>query len=547
MATDKNITEKTDLLGFLPDRGDVGNPAQYLRADDFVTQPETTNAEYYPSKNEPVQFGTSAAVGRYAGHPLFSGSGSLPPYAIVDARARAIQHASIAQKLRDQQKAADANKNNMYYQRPDNLPLAYNEDFQNVARDRSMQYWTDAVKYYGGSSKLAQEDLQNPNGKFGKAYNDFNQNIKTYAENVDAMSEMTKGVRKLEQEDKIVVPPAMEETLKGFESGEFGKLDEHDPVELKQRFQKMQIMNNMLPQYNAFVNRIQKSELPNEPVGRYKAKPGYITSAVDPVAAKEEAVKTINSGAKSSWAFIAGLKPDATVDEIADKLSKDAVNQHGVQYKPLPEHPDHKGAGWGNGEFTNDRFAVRPTVKDAAGQMKEGSGYEVQDLTANENSFKEVWQAPYALSADSKKLDSKFSGEVQGAFTGVKIARNPDTKKLEWYAVITEPSVTSTDKSFQTSGYLDKKGSTVSTPSVTPPLTHLIPYSDVAGKIEAYTADKKGTGGFKLQQSDISRVDEMNKHLPGKTTNHPLPSGKPASVKQNGVVYTWNSQSGKYE
>lgn len=549
MPTDKNITQKEDLLGFLPDRADVGNPAQYLRVSDFETTPDTQSADYFPTAHQGVQIGSSPSRYFGGGIPIFSGGGALPPYAVADARAKAFEHATRAQQMRDQYKTDQANQNRMYYQRPDDLPIAYNEDFQNAVRDRSMQYWSEAVKYYGGNQRLAQQDLQNPNGVFGRKYNDFNQNVKTYAANVKGISGIKDNIRKLQQEDKIVVTAAMENLLGSFEKGDFGRLDEHDPTDLKKRFMELQIMNNMLPQYNAYLAKQVPSQLPQEGIGNYKAKPGYFTHAVNPIDAKQDALKTIRSGNKSAWAFLVGLPANANEEQIADKMATDAASQHEVQYTKIPSEAEGKNHGWSGGDFTNDRFAVRPTVRDAEGKMKEGSGYEVQDLTASENSFKEVWRAPYALSADTKKPDSKFSGEVQGAFTGTLIARNPETKKLQWYAIITEPSVTSTDKNTTIQGVVNKNIHSEGQPNVTPPLTHLIPYEDVAGKIEAYTADKKGNGGFKLRPEDLQRVDEMNKHLPENKSQrtYPLPEGKAASVKQNGVIYTWNTENGKYE
>jgi len=192
---------------------------------------------------------------------------------------------------------------------------------------------------------------------------------------------------------------------------------------------------------------------------------------------------------------------------------------------PTAAERKKKNYGWDGDEWNNSRFAVRPTAQNEGGVMKEGSGFEVQDLTANENSFKEVWKAPYALNSESGKQSKSFSGEIQGAFTGVTIRRNPKTDKMEYYAKITEPSI-SAPTTTQSQPIAPVDGKYVTTreisPATIPPRTQLIPYEDVKGKVEAYTAGKDAEGGFKLRPEDYQRLDEINKKITKKgssTTN----------------------------
>lgn len=182
--------------------------------------------------------------------------------------------------------------------------------------------------------------------------------------------------------------------------------------------------------------------------------------------------------------------------------------------QPSAAERKKKNYGWDGNDWNNSRFAVRPTAQDAGGQMKEGSGYEVQDLTANENSFREVWKAPYALNADTGKKSKSFAGEVQGAFTGTVIRRNPETNKMEWYAKIVEPSISTpiTTQTQEAKGVTSTSTRTIQ-PQIVPPLTHLIPYDNIKGKVEAYTAGKDAEGGFKLRPEDYQRVDEINNKI----------------------------------
>lgn len=335
-----------DLLGFTRDALALNNPAQYLKVEDFNPTPQTTNEEYYPTKDRGVQFATSSSVGRYGGDPLFSGEGSLPPYSLVDARQRAFNHAAMAEQMRKQYQQ-QSNNVDVNYNRPHDLPLSYNEDYQNVGKNFAMQTYSDAVKYYGGNQRKAAEDMSNPNGVYGKKYSGFNQNYHTYAANVDQMAQQTQDIRKAEQAGTIVVPPEMDKLLQEFERGGFGKLDQHDPDQFKQKFMNMEIMKNMLPAYNDFINKLKPSDaLPGDPpIGKYKTRAGYKTTAVNPADAKDLAEKTVNAGNINGYRWLAfrDTKPDATMDEITTKLAQDAVNQHGVQYNPLPEHNGTEG------------------------------------------------------------------------------------------------------------------------------------------------------------------------------------------------------------
>src|SRR5947207_2785296 len=100
-AYDPGVTskERTDLLGYIPPRTDVGNPDQYLTTKDFYTGPETNSNDYYPAMNLPLNVGGSPS--KYFGGdiPIFVGQGAVFPFAAFDARQKALREAALKAKL----------------------------------------------------------------------------------------------------------------------------------------------------------------------------------------------------------------------------------------------------------------------------------------------------------------------------------------------------------------------------------------------------------------------------------------------------------------
>jgi len=86
----------------LPTRTNRSTPiASLIGKKDFGIEPLGLK-DYYPTAGDPILVGHSA--GRYIGNqPIYSGAGALYPYAIVDARRRALEQAAMLSKLQEEQ------------------------------------------------------------------------------------------------------------------------------------------------------------------------------------------------------------------------------------------------------------------------------------------------------------------------------------------------------------------------------------------------------------------------------------------------------------
>ena len=151
-----------------------------------------------------------------------------------------------------------------------------------------------------------------------------------------------------------------------------------------------------------------------------------------------------------------------------------------------------------SGIGTNERFSVekiapkaiqyQTTSKngDVVAQYETGNGYSIKGLTEAENA-PQYWSSSTAFNVETGKQERAFN--KKGTLVGVMDSFNVLDKSGKVLREIKDPIAIVQVKNETASG--KEKD-----------VTYFIPYKNVKGEVKAYTADKKGAGGWELPKSN---------------------------------------------
>lgn len=208
----------------IPMRTNRSSPiASLIGKKDFGIEPLSPK-DYYPTIGEPVQIGQFN--GKYIGSmPQYSGAGALYPYAIVDARRRALEQAAMLSKLQDEQ--AKNVKHEALPQRAWTKPAFQNHlnnQFQDAFQKVKSKYASEADFWKDYDAK-------------GQAYIDVDtaaKNTHAFAQGVDVLFNLGEEMKTAEATGKFVPKDYRQELNKILREG----ADVADP-EMQQKFTKL--------------------------------------------------------------------------------------------------------------------------------------------------------------------------------------------------------------------------------------------------------------------------------------------------------------------
>lgn len=194
----------------IPARSSRSSPiASLIGKKDFGIEPLSPK-DYYPTIGEPVQIGQFN--GKYIGSMAqYSGAGALYPYAIVDARRRALEQAAMLSKLQEEQ--AKNVKHEALPQRAWTKPAFQNHlnnQFQDAFQKVKSKYASEADFWKDYDAK-------------GQAYIDVDtaaKNTHSFAQGVDVLFKLGDEMKTAEKEGKFVPKDYREELNKILREGE---------------------------------------------------------------------------------------------------------------------------------------------------------------------------------------------------------------------------------------------------------------------------------------------------------------------------------------
>lgn len=501
MARKTQSGEPKDLLGYIKPRGTIGDADQYLKASDFYVSPDLNNEDFYPSRNQPLKVGESPSRYFGGGIPIFVGEGSVFPSAVVAKRQRAMDQAALNAKLYNQKVDANAQKSlEDLYKMPGDVNYMYDEDLKKETINGYRSIYQEALTAHGGNKLAAINDLRDPNSFHGKKLQDHMVNQKIWENTINQITDISAKMHVAQEEHNAYIPPALESAVKEFETGNLRKANTQD---LKKTIFSMHAMHDVIPFYNQLLNSVD----PSETFGSGKEK-GYTVTQVNKDDAYSRALMQIQAQPqiKMGYAMSVGLPPSATDEQVASAMAENIVKQKGRTIQKIPA--DAAGSGDGDGKYI--RFVSRPITENSTSTYHHAGGYEIQDITASENSPTEKVKYSQFFDPQTGKIEHK-SGEVQGAITRIELVYNPETKKVEWMTNVSVPSHNETVEKTAT----DDKGRKVTYPETisVPGKSIMIPYNETSAKVEAYTVDRRGNNGFKLKKEDFDKADQINSKI----------------------------------
>lgn len=504
----------------------------YIDVGDYIT-PDLENKDYYPSHQNVLVGGTPS---RYFGGqiPIFSGRGSLFPFAPYDKRARALEQAAYRRSLMKSQTEQKSEKE-LAGLFGDVKPLG-NPQYEQAFMDAQYQAINDLKDSLransDGSARGMLEAFRNPRTPEQKqAVRDYQikqGNIQFARDNNAAYADLVKRVDEADKAGNIVVP----ELRQKYREFKRGKLDITNP-NFQGDFYNMGIYNNINTEINSAINTIDKdireSAGTKFTVTTEQGKDEFIRPYAHNLVAQKPEVYMHVSGAKD-------LK--GAEDYVTDLIKK----SQGFK-KTLENMPKEENNGAGIGTIGKTNFSVL-NINNVPNENKE----ERIKTLLNQN--------PKLLALKSGKPNEAIINGIAAANSGtagrIIMFNKTDIPENKVYKLqdAKDEEIDATPLGWKEK--IKKNGSEwdliVSKRIKLPPridMTTGQTINDYESKIEIipYSSNKFN-----------QRITNEFDHLTPEKALHNWDKGqnniggtKPKTVIQNGHTYTYNENTGQYE